>query len=174
MATEGKTWLFGQDVTSALSGPWVAFWVVFLRVLVGTRFMHAGMDKFLAEQPFDASWWLAGPAGGGILGPLMTWFAQNAPWFVNVMIPMGELLIGIGLILGAFTRLASFFGASLMAFLYFGNADFTHGFINGDFLNLVLFITLIVFDAGRIWGLDAYLEQTETVKQHPRLRDFLG
>lgn len=174
MPTDLETRLFGKEVSLALSGQWVAFWALFLRILVGTRFLHAGMDKFLADQPFDAAWWLTGSGGGGILGPVMTWFAQNAPWFVNFMIPAGELLIGIGLILGALTRLASFFGASLMFFFYFGNADWEHGLVNGDLLNLVLFITLIVLAAGRVWGLDAYLENTATVRENPWLRYFLG
>lgn len=174
MSTETETRLFSQDVSLAFSWPWAAYWLAFLRVLLGTMFLHSGMDKFLADQPFDAGWWLSGSAGEGILAPVMIWFGQNAPGVVNVMIPLGELLIGIGLIIGGLTRLASFFGAILMFFLYFGNADWEHGFVNGDLLTLVLFITLLVFGAGRIWGFDAYLEQTDFVNEHPRLRYLLG
>lgn len=174
MSTAIETRLFGEDASLSLSWPWAAYWIAFLRVLVGTLFLHAGMDKFLADQPFDAGWWLTGPASEGILGPVMVWFGQNAPWIVNVMIPLGELLIGLGLIVGALTRLASFFGAVLMFFFYFGNAEWEHGFVNGDLLTLVLFITLIVFGAGRIWGFDAYLERTATVRENPWLRYFLG
>lgn len=174
MSTETETRLFGNDVSLAFSWPWAAYWLAFLRVLVGTMFLHAGMDKFLADQPFDAGWWLTGSASEGILAPVMIWFGQNAPGVVNVMIPLGELLIGIGLIVGGLTRLASFFGAILMFFFYFGNADWEHGFVNGDLLTLVLFITLLVFGAGRVWGLDAYLERTEFVSEHHRLRYFLG
>lgn len=174
MSTSTETRLFGEDVTLFFSWPWAAYWLAFLRVLVGTMFLHAGMDKLLADQPFDAGWWLTGSASEGILAPVMIWFGQNAPMFVNLVIPLGELLIGLGLIVGALTRLASFFGAILMFFLYFGNADWEHGFVNGDLLTLVLFITLLVFGAGRIFGLDAYLERTSVVRDHPRLRYLLG
>lgn len=174
MPTAIETRLFGQDATLSLSRPRAAYWIAFLRVLVGTLFLHAAMDKFLADQPFDAGWWLGGPASEGILGPVMVWFGQNAPWFVNLAIPLGELLIGVGLVVGALTRLASFFGATLMFFFYFGNAEWEHGFVNGDLLTLVLLLTLIVFGAGRVWGLDAYIERTATVRENPRLRYLLG
>ncbi|KAB1187569.1 MULTISPECIES: DoxX family protein [Haloferax] len=174
MSGEVGTRLFGRDVTLAVSWPWAVYWIAFLRVLVGTVFLHAGMDKLLADQPFTAGWWLTGTASEGVLGTVMVWFGQNAPWFVDFVIPFGELFIGIGLIVGGLTRLASFFGATLMFFLYFGNADWEHGFVNGDLLLLVLFITLIIFGGGRIWGLDSYLEKTETVQKYPRLRYLLG
>ena len=174
MSSTIETRLFGEDVSLSLSWPWAAYWLAFLRVLLGTMFLHAGLDKILADQPFDAGWWLTGPASESILAPVTVWFGQTAPWFVNLMIPAGEVLIGLGLIVGGLTRLASFFGAALMFFFYFGNANWDHGFVNGDLLTLVLFITIIVFGAGRVWGLDAYLERTTTVRENPRLRYFLG
>lgn len=174
MTTVLETRLFGEDATLSVSVPWVAYWVAFLRVLVGSLFLHAGMDKFLAGQPFDAGWWLGGPGSEGILGPLMVWFGQNAPWFVNIMIPTGELLVGLGLVLGALTRLAAFSGSMLMFFLYFGNADWEHGFVNGDLLTLVLLVTLVVFGAGRVWGVDAHIERTGRVRDSRWLRYLLG
>jgi thiosulfate dehydrogenase [quinone] large subunit len=117
---------------------------------------------------------MAGPAAGTIIGPVTTWFAANAPWFANFMIPWGELLIGLVVMVGALTRLAAFFGSFLMFFFYFGNADWEHGFVNGDLMGLLLFLTIIVFAAGRIWGIDAYLEETSTVTERPWLRYVLA
>ena len=66
------------------------------------------------------------------------------------------------------------FGAFLMAFFYFGNAGWAHGFVNGDLMGLLLFVTMIVQGAGRVMGLDAYLEETDFVRNHPRLKYLLG
>lgn len=174
MSYESSTRFFGTDVALSLFGPWTAYWILVLRILTGWWFFHAGLDKFVAEEPFDATWWLLGPASESILAPVTVWFGQNAAGFVNLAIPIGELLIGLGLLVGAFTRLSAFFGAFLMAFFYFGNADWEHGLINGDLMGLLLFITVIVFAAGRVWGVDAYLEATETVRNNPWLRYLLG
>jgi thiosulfate dehydrogenase [quinone] large subunit len=58
-----------------------------------------------------------------------------------------------------------------MVFFYLGNADWTHGLVNGDLFGLVLFVTLATFGAGRILGLDAYIEEMDLGKS--RLAKFL-
>lgn len=124
----------------------------------------------MAAEPFDGTWWLFGLASESILAPMTTWFGQNAAWFVKFTIPLGELLIGLGLLGGVFTRLAAFFDAVLKTCYYAGNAEWESGFVNGDLLGLLLVITIIVFAAGRVWGLDTYLEATETVQNTPWMR----
>ena len=61
-----------------------------------------------------------------------------------------------------------------MTLFYLGNADWAHGYVNGDLLGLLLFVVVGVFAAGRLLGVDAYLEETESVKQRPKLRYLLG
>lgn len=174
MSFEMDTRLFGREVTLTLSGFWVVYWILFLRLVTGWWMLHSGLDKLVADEAFTAVGWLSGPASQSIFAPITTWFAQNAPGFVDFMIPWGEFLIGVGLFVGAFVRLASFFGVFLMSFFYFGNADWEHGFVNGDLMGLLLFVTVIVFAAGRVWGLDAYLERTEFVRTNPWVRYLLG
>lgn len=62
---------------------------------------------------------------------------------------------------GLLTRLAAFFSAFLMLMFYFGNWDLEHGFINADFMYLLVFLSVAAFGAGRILGLDAVVEQYE-------------
>lgn len=174
MSTRFSTNVLGNAVSFELSGSWAGYWIAFLRVITGWWFLHAGLDKYLAAEPFDAVWWLTGATAGTIIAPVTGWFGQNAPGFVNVLLPLGQLMIGLGLLLGVLTRLAAFFGAFLMFFFYFGNADWEFGFVNGDLFGLLLFITLVIFGAGRIWGLDEYLEQTTIVQNNWWLRYFLG
>ena len=90
------------------------------------------------------------------------------------MVPLGETLIGLGLLAGVLVRLASFFGATFMTLFWVGNADFAHGLVNGDFLGLLMFVTMIVFATGRYYGLDAIIEKTAFVERRPKLRYLLG
>ena len=88
--------------------------------------------------------------------------------------PIFETLIGLALMAGVLTRLASFGGAVFMVLFWIGNAAFTNGLVNGDFMGLLLFVTVMVFAAGLYYGLDAVIEKTRFVEQRPRLRYLLG
>ncbi|WP_225336348.1 DoxX family protein [Halomicrobium urmianum] len=177
MATNQPTIeLLGEERDFEYADGVAGYVLVLTRLIVGYWFLHAGWTKFafVAGEPFDAAGFLAN-AGG----PLAGFFAAVAgtPWlleFTNVMIPLGEFLIGLGLILGAMTRLAAFFGGFLMVMFYLGNADWAHGYVNGDLLGLLAFVIVGAFAAGRILGVDAVLERTAFVRRHPRLRYLLG
>lgn len=167
--------LFGQDVSYGLNGPWASYWLVFLRVITGWWFFASGLEKMLENGLlYDAEGWMLYGAEGTIIHPITEWFALNAVVIPNFMVPWGEFAIGLGLILGCLTRLAAANGALLMGFFYFGNAEWGHGFVNGDLMGLVLFLTIVVFGAGRVYGIDAYLERTETVRNNRWLRYLLG
>ena len=177
--TAVETRLFGSEVSLRFDRAWVAYWTLFLRLVMGWYFLHVGLEKYpwaLGTEPFNAAGWLGGATQGTLVYPLTGW-AANTPWvlgFANVMIPLGQTLIGLGLLLGVLVRLASFFGAFLMFFFYFGNADWEHGFVNGDLLALLLFATVIVWGAGRVFGVDAWIESTDFVRNRPWFRYLLG
>lgn len=107
---------------------------------------------------------------------------SQTPWFVefvNVAVPWGEAAIGLGLIVGLLTHLAAFFGALLMLLFYFGNWDMAHGPINADFMYMLVFLSVTAFGAGRILGLDSYVEQYEIdgqplVERYPFAEYVLG
>jgi thiosulfate dehydrogenase [quinone] large subunit len=177
MTQNVKTQLLGRNVSFPVSEPWLAYWLVIMRLAVGWWMLHAGLDKFLA-WPFDAGWFVSGAAQGTSLGPIVTLFADGALLsFVNVAIPLGQTLIGLGLILGALTRLASFFGAFLMAFFYFINGEtggWNHGVVTGELLGLLIFAMIATLGAGRVLGVDAYLAESDLVQNHPKLRYIVG
>lgn len=192
MTHEVQTRLFRRKVDFGFSGPWMAYWTVFLRLVVGWWFLHAGLTKYAwypGGEAFSSKGWLAGQFPMGPEGPMVAvarpdWLraffdiAVSSATLLAIsdfMIPFGEVLIGLGLIVGGFVRLASFFGALLLFFFYFGNpGDLAHGFVNGNLLGIFLFIGMIVWGAGRVYGLDAILERTTIVKNHPRMRYLLG
>lgn len=154
------------------SGAWTAYWLAFLRVVTGWWFLHAGLTKFeFIGGSFGYMWFLQSDS---IVHPVTSWFAANASWIVEFGVPLGETLIGLGLIFGVLTRLAAFFGAFLMLFFFSVNQGWAHGLVNSDLMGFMLFATVIVFGAGRHYGLDPILERTEFVKNHPTLRYLMG
>ncbi len=67
----------------------------------------------------------------------------------------------------------------MMLMFYLGNWDVAHGYINGDFAYMLVFLSVAAFGAGRILGLDQYIEQYELdgqalVDRYPWTRYFLG
>lgn len=162
-----------------------AWFVLSLRLLMGWAFLSAGWAKltFVAGTPFDATGYLrfATAANGS---PLASTFAAMSEigWLmavVNVAVPWGELFIGLGLLVGAFVRLAAFFGALLMAMFYLGNWSIEHGVVNGDLTYVLVFLAVAAFGAGRILGLDAYIEKYELdgvplLERYPVLDYVLG
>jgi thiosulfate dehydrogenase [quinone] large subunit len=165
--------VLGRECTLTLSEELTGYWVAFLRLLLGWWFLHAGLNKYATPGEFSAGWFLE--QSSTIVSPIITMFAGG--WteaFVNAAIPLGEVLIGLGLILGCLTRLASFFGSFMLFFFYFGNEAWRRSLVNGDLLGLVLFLTVMAFGAGRVWGVDQYLEETALVESNPWLRYVLG
>lgn len=100
------------------------FWLI-IRVYVGWQWLQAGYEKVINPA------WVGGGAGGAISGFIKgalaktvgahpdvsawyAWFLQNAvqpyPFVWSQAIAFGELFVGIGLILGALTGIAAFFG----------------------------------------------------------------
>jgi thiosulfate dehydrogenase [quinone] large subunit len=156
-----------------LSGPWATYWVAVLRVITGWWFFHAGVTKLLdVGLGFEAAGYLNGMSGTTI-GPLAT-FLAGFPDIIGALVPVLETLIGLALMAGLLVRLAAFGGAFFMTMFWVGNGGFAHGVVNGDFMGLLLFLTMIVLAAGRYYGLDAIVEQTDFVQNRPRLKYLLG
>jgi thiosulfate dehydrogenase [quinone] large subunit len=163
----------GTGFDFQVSGPWATYWVAMLRVITGWWFFHSGFTKLLdSGLNFGAAGYLQGMSGT-TLGPVAT-FLAGYPDVVGAMVPVFETLIGLALIAGLLTRLASFGGAVFMSLFWVGNGSFSHGVVNSDLMGLLLFVTMIVLAAGRYYGLDAVVEQTQFVKDRPRLKYLLG
>ncbi|NHN43288.1 DoxX family protein [Halorubellus sp. JP-L1] len=160
-----------------------AWFVLALRLTFGYAFLAAGLEKVL-EAGWSAQGYLANVAAvnGNPLAGTFAWMAETA-WFVSFVdlaVPWGELLIGIGLVVGLLVRLAAFWGAFMMAMFYFGNWSIEHGIVNSDLAYVVVFLAIAAFGAGRILGLDAYVESYEfadgrtLLEKYPRLDYVLG
>ena len=158
------------------------WFILALRLMMGLAFFQSGFDKVVSGG-FSAAGYLQNvpPANGSPMADMFVAMG-NTPWFVdfvNIAVPWGELLIGLGLLVGGMTRLAAFFGALMMLLFYFGNWDIAHGYINGDFTYMLVFLSVAAFGAGRILGLDAWIENYEIsgqslLERYPILEYVLG
>lgn len=131
-----------------------------LRLAMGWLFFYAGMEKIITP-----GWTAAGFLGGAKTFPAFYgWFASagNIGW-ANFAVMWGELLIGLGLIFGTFTRLASYFGILLLLLFYFPGLDFPlvkSGFIiNEQIIEALALAVLISSRAGTFLGLDAFINK---------------
>ncbi|WP_176560362.1 DoxX family protein [Brevibacillus dissolubilis] len=133
-----------------------------LRIYLGWEWFHHGIDKL--RGTFDATGFLNGAIAKPVLDkatneliyPNFVAFLEqfalpNAKLF-NFLIPLGETLVGLGLMLGALTTAAAFFGLLMnFMFLFAGTVSTNPWFI------LIGGIILVAgTNAGR-FGVDYYL-----------------
>ena len=164
-----------------------AFGLVALRVVAGWAFLFAGLQKVFAVEPFSAYGFLAfgtagtaeGAAEGAIINPTNAFWvglANNAQMLdvINFVVPLGQLLIGVALLLGLATRFASLMGFLMMAGFTVAAWDFAHGVVNLTALLGLVTLMLGVMRAGDVFGLDAIVDEQPIVKRTPVLRYVFG
>lgn len=166
-----------KEFVTHIPEPWIAkflfadtrlawIWVA-LRVYVGWIWLEAGWEKVINPVWTGSK---AGIAVSGFVERALTktagahpdvsgWYAS---WLKDVILPnastfsyivaYGELLVGIGLILGAFTGIAAFFGSFMnMSYLFAGTVS-----VNPIMVLIQLFLILAWRVAG--WfGLDRFI-----------------
>ncbi|KQX56595.1 DoxX family membrane protein [Paenibacillus sp. Root444D2] len=108
---------------------YAAMMLAIIRLYVGWQWMTAGWHKITGAKPFDAAGYLKGAIAKPVLESgttdmvyanyvaFLKSFALPNVGVFNTLVPWGELLVGLGLILGALTTTAIFFGL-LMNFMY--------------------------------------------------------
>lgn len=105
-------------------------------------FLQGALAKSTGEHPAVQAWW----------GTFLESFAIPNAGIFNVLIPWGEFLVGLGLLLGCFTTAAAFFGIVMnFAFLFSGTVS-----TNAQMVLLTIFILAAGYNAGR-FGLDRYV-----------------
>jgi thiosulfate dehydrogenase (quinone) large subunit len=136
--------------------------LLFLRLYLGYEWMTHGWAKLTGG--FDAGGFLNNAINNPVLDK-----ATNAPIYptylafiehfalpnvklINVMIPLGEFLVGLGLILGALTTAAIFFGLMMNFMFMFAGTVST----NPWYTLLGMVILVAGANAGR-FGLDRYV-----------------
>jgi thiosulfate dehydrogenase [quinone] large subunit len=138
--------------------------VVLLRVLVGWHFLYEGIAK-LSSPSWSAAGYLK--QARGPLAGFFHWMAAdpNVLDTVNQLNMWGLTAIGLGLILGCFTRLASASGILVVLMFYLCNPPFVGYFysiptegsyliVNKNLVEVAALVVIFVTNSGRLAGLD--------------------
>jgi thiosulfate dehydrogenase [quinone] large subunit len=140
-----------------------------LRIFIGWHFLYEGIAKLLKPN-WSASGFLL--QARGPLTDLFHWMANNAEVlrYVNLMNIWGLIAIGLGLMVGCFTRAASAGGLLLILLYYFCNPPFVGYFyslpsegnyliINKNLVEAAALLVTLVLSSGRYYGIDQILHK---------------
>ena len=141
--------------------------ITVLRVVVGWHFLYEGVAKLTSP-----SWSAAGylKQARGPFANLFKWLASQPNLLANAdLVTMwGLTLVGVFLILGLFTRLASFAGIGFILLFYLCNPPLVGYFysiptegsyliVNKNLVELCALLVILVTGSGRFAGLDRLL-----------------
>ncbi|RLQ97497.1 DoxX family protein [Falsibacillus albus] len=139
-----------------------SFILAIIRLYLGYTWLTAGLEKILGGE-FDASGFLqqALSKTSGSHPAVQPWWGfflehlilPNADVF-TILVMWGELLVGIGLLMGCFTKTSAFFALLMnISYLFSGSTS-----TNPQLVLLTFFIIISGMNAGK-WGLDGILSK---------------
>lgn len=138
----------------------IAMWLLtVIRVYLGYQWIKAGWEKL--NENFNAGGFIGGAIAksAGEDATVQAWWgtflkhaALPAVDFFNVLVPVGEFLVGAGLILGTFSTFAVLMGIVMNASYLFSGTVST----NAQMMVLEFFVLVAGANAGKI-GLDYYV-----------------
>lgn len=151
-----------------------AFGLIVLRTLIGWHFLYEGYYKLMLPGWSRAGTPLASFSAAGYMkgatGPLASFIrplADNAAMmgWIDILIPLGLLLVGLSLVLGLFTRLGAWGALGFLTLFYLTaiplsgvpapNQEGTYLIVNKNLIEGAAVLVLIAFRTGEIAGLDA-------------------
>jgi thiosulfate dehydrogenase [quinone] large subunit len=143
--------------------------IVVLRVLIGWHFLYEGVAK-LMKPGWSAAGYLL--QSRGAFSGLFRWMAADPDVLaiVNPLNMWGLTLIGLGLVLGCFTRTAAASGILLILLFYLCNPPFVGYFysiptegsyliVNKNLVELAALTVVLVTGSGRAAGLDRIIHR---------------
>ena len=150
---EGQGWSRFQSIA-----------LVTLRIVIGWHFLYEGLAKLTnpywtsAGYLAESKWWLSGIFLDIAASPSVLTVVD----YLNVW---GLILIGAGLMLGAFTRWATIAGIVLLGLYYLAVPPFlgltysmpaegSYLIVNKVLIELVALVVLLAFPTGRVLGID--------------------
>ena len=146
--------------------------VAVLRIGVGIIFLWAGLEKILGSESWSAAGFLghatngtlgwpfvSNPAEGTVFNPTQgLWVALSgnatAMTIINLLVPWGQVGIGLSLILGLFTRFGAGMGTVMMLLFFVAAWDFEFGMVNQHLTYALVTFVLGYIGSGNFYGLD--------------------
>jgi len=151
--------------------------LVLLRVLIGWHFLYEGIVKL-----YNPSWSAAAYLNdsGGFLAPFFQSLAASATWvpIIDFLNTWGLIAVGLGLLLGLFTRIALVGGMVLLGLYYLSHPPFigaeyalpsegSYLWVNKNLIELFALAVLFVFPTSHLIGLDRLLQFRGKKKAEP-------
>jgi len=143
--------------------------LVLLRMLIGWHILFEGISKLLTPNwtsalfLTDSQWILSG---------FSNWIISNdgVLSMVDFLNTWGLIAIGVGLILGLFTRLAAYAGMGLLIMYYLNNipllgieysmpAEGNYLIVSKTLIEAAALLVLAVFPTGSAFGLDIFISR---------------
>lgn len=144
-------------------------WLVILRLLIGWHFLYEGLVKLFSSS------WTAYPYlmdSRGFLADFFHSIAENAEFlaFSNYVNIYGLTLVGLGLILGCFSRYASIGGIIFLCLYYLSHIPYigansmmpsegSYLWIDKNLIEIGALMVLIYFPTSHIIGFDRYISR---------------
>ena len=146
--------------------------LVLLRLAIGWHFLYEGLVK-LANPNWTSAGYLLD--SGGFMKPFFVSLAGNPDLLrvIDLLNIWGLILIGLGLILGLFTRLAIISGITLMIFYYLSHPPFvglkyavpsdgSYLVVNKMVIEALALAVLLAFPTWKEWGLDRWIPSRQS------------
>ncbi len=165
--------LLSLEFSYSVHDAFLAF-TLLLRLLMGWILLWAGFDK--AINGFSAEGFLLHATSG----PLHSWMLElggssTALSVIEPLVTYGQILLGLGIFLGGLLRLALIFAAIMMFLFYIAQFPPEYDLFADYYLvYIVVYLMLGALGAGRLLGLDRYLERLPIVQRRGWLRFLMG
>jgi len=139
--------------------------LVLLRVIIGYHFLFEGINKL-----FSAAWSSEGflVQSNWIFSDLFKFIASSPTLlaiadFLNIW---GQILIGLGLLVGLFSKYAAYAGALLLLLYYVAYPPFVEGytFVDRNLLEFFGLLMIALFQTSQIIGLDGLISKIRSEK----------
>ena len=143
------------------------FWVlVILRVIIGWHFLYEGLVKFANPNWSSVGYLL--DSEGFLKG--FYYFLASSPEILKIVDLLniwGLILIGLGLMIGAFSRAAIISGITLLGFYYLSHPPFvglryalpmegSYLVVSKILIEMVALVVLLLFPTSKIIGVDMF------------------
>ncbi|MCY0952859.1 DoxX family protein [Streptomyces sp. H27-S2] len=140
-----------------------------LRIFLGVTFVYAGLDK-LTDSAFLAA------TGDGSIGdqmravrdssaiPAMVDMALEAPVAFGTVIALGELLVGLGVLVGLLTRIAALGGALIALSLWLTVSWAVSPYYYGNDLVYLIAWTPLIIAGAPYWSLDERIRSRRSLR----------
>ena len=151
----------------------IPVFIAVLRIAIGWHFLYEGIVKILnpewSARPFlENSRW--------IFGDIFRWMisGETGMWIVDTLNAYGLAILGLALILGIFTTLATWSGAALLFIYYLAYPQFggysygapsegSYLVINKNIIELLTLVFLSLIRSGNYYGLDMLRKKNQKV-----------